>query len=598
MRALKMGLLAVVVIGLAAGGALPAAGQAAAQGACGTAPAPRLMVGQSARVTPSAEGVGNNLRATFTGTATVLGVMPEGEIFTVIGGPQCAENYWWWEIRRWDGQTGWTAEGVTGDYWLELWPAPGAQMDGGDPPNLPGARILYMSGSTGNMIPVTMESNGTIKTPRGSVGAFDNRLVWSPTGAQIAFSDGNDVWIAGEFDILNLTNTPQVNEYWPTWSPDGQRVAYVSDVNGDMEIHARRLDGTAAVNLTNHPARDSWPAWSPDGTRIAFASDQLGTWDIFVMSAADGANPVQVAISNTTAEEDEIEPVWSPDGQRIAYVSQPRDTLSSYLVSNIDVVTLAGGAPVRVNPNPSAMAPAWSPNSQRIAYTGETAAQSGQYAVFTVRVDGSDLLQYTVSGSNVAGVSWSPDGAWLAFADDSRGNFEVYAIRAAGNDLVDLSNNPGADVFPVWSPPGAAVSPGVGVQPTAPAVSTANPAAQDLLLIYDAAVPVFTLQNVSGAALNLTPLSFQGGGITAPAGIWTDFTASPLENFKHLGCLMVWPFGIPEQSAPPECGDARQGWITDSRYIFWKAGSFTVLYNGATVATCDTAAGRCMVDLP
>jgi hypothetical protein len=41
----------------------------------------------------------------------VLGVLADGEIFSVLSGPQCSENFWWWQVRRWDGQTGWTAEG-------------------------------------------------------------------------------------------------------------------------------------------------------------------------------------------------------------------------------------------------------------------------------------------------------------------------------------------------------------------------------------------------------------------------------------------------------------------------------------------------------
>ena len=47
------------------------------------------------------------------------------------------------------------------------------------------------------------------------------------------------------------------------------------------------------INLTNHPAEDSNPSWSPDGTRIAFDSDRDGNLEIYVMEA-DGANPINL----------------------------------------------------------------------------------------------------------------------------------------------------------------------------------------------------------------------------------------------------------------------------------------------------------------
>jgi hypothetical protein len=61
---------------------------------------------------------------------------------------------------------------------------------------------------------------------------------------------------------------------------------------------------------------------------------------------------------------------------------------------------------------------------------------------------------------------------------------------------------------------------------------------------------------------------------------------------------MIWPFGLADQPAPAECLDARQGWTTNSALVFWTQGSFTVNYNGVLVTTCQTAAGRCTVDLP
>jgi hypothetical protein len=128
-------------------------------------------------------------------------------------------------------------------------------------------------------------------------------------------------------------------------------------------------------------------------------------------------------------------------------------------------------------------------------------------------------------------------------------------------------------------------------------VPGANPGTKDLLLIYNAAVPVFTLQNTSGNAINLEPLSFFGESKTVRSDVWAEWTASPLNAFKNIGCLMIWPFGIADR-APAECLDARQGYVTDATLIFWRGGSFDVYYNNVKVTTCLTADGRCEVDLP
>jgi len=578
-------LFRAVVLSLALAVIAPLAGihPAAAQDTCGNAPPARLSTGQSARVTVS-DGTGNNLRAAASAaeTSTVLGVMADGEIVSVIAGPQCADDFWWWQVRRWDGQTGWTAEGVTGDYWLEPWPAAGAALATGPRPALENALIAYVSGAETSdiFLPYTMEAAGGTVAPLGDVEAGDGALAWAPEGTRVALSDGTDVYVASADgqSLTNLTNLPGTSDLYPVWSPEGTRIAFVSERTGDPEIFSMTAGGQAPLNLTNDAANDIDPAWSPDGTRIAFASDRDGNMEIYTMNAADGT----LLQRETTTDADETSPAWSPDGTQIATIAT-NDGFS-------DLVVIEDGEPRALTTNANVAMFAWAPDGKRIAYVAETPVGSRQVALFSVRPDGTDLMQYTVNAGEIAGVSWSPDGRWLAFADNRQGTFDLFAIQASGAGFVNLTNSPSFDdVWPHWQPVAAPVTP--------PGV-TGHPADQDLLLIYDVGVPAFTLQNVSGAEVNLAPLSFSGAGVTVPASVWTEYTSSPLESFKSQGCLMIWGFGVDEQPAPPECGDARQGWITSDSAVFWTAGSFTVSYDGAEVATCDTAAGRCDVNLP
>jgi Tol biopolymer transport system component len=610
------GLVLVTLIVLSFGAIAPTH----AQTGCGSAPAPRLVVGQMARVTVGA-GVGNNLRAAADTNATVLGVMPDGEVFTVVAGPQCVGEKNYWQARRWDGQTGWTAEGAPGDYWLEPWPVANGQLASGQRPAPDGSVIAYSNGSVINVITL---DNALVATAPALI-TPQAQLVWQDAGLPFAFSpDGSKLLYmmpapgnatAAIPAYLTLDSQPpaaivdmQVQNFQADWSSTGLRFAYTATSGGTTSM--LMVAGADGINMTsvvpstppvvNDPATIGAqydPDWSPDGTQLVFTGEYKNDTDIFVITPATGVGEGTNLIRLTDNDTPDYHPTWSPDGTQIAFVSERDGNAELYLMNadGTDVTRLTN------TPNNEGY-PVFSPDGSRIAFTATMAPEKITSELFSIRTDGTDLLQYTVDNRHVMHPSWSPDGQWLIFSTDRTGNYDIFIMRASGAALVRITSTADNEVWATWAKP-ATTPTGVVIAPTAtPAAGVAvntNPSTTDLLLIYDASVPVFTLKNTSGQAINLMPLSFSGAGTTFMASQWqNDSLASPLSSFMAGGCLQAWRFGIAEQAAPTECGTARQSWITYQGTFFWTQGSFNVLYNNAVVATCDVAAGRCTVDLP
>jgi Tol biopolymer transport system component len=170
------------------------------------------------------------------------------------------------------------------------------------------------------------DGNGENQIRLTNSAGFDDQPTWSPDGMRIAFDsfrDGNqEIYVMDAVDVDNdgngenlvrLTNNP-AGDGAAAWSPDGTRMAFHTDRGGDTEICV--MDAVDTDNdgngdnffcLTNNSARDEDPVWSPDGTKIAFWSDRQGNAEIYVMNS-DGTN--QTRLTNNPAEDHS--PTWSP----------------------------------------------------------------------------------------------------------------------------------------------------------------------------------------------------------------------------------------------------------------------------------------------
>jgi TolB protein len=200
-------------------------------------------------------------------------------------------------------------------------------------------------------------------------------------------------------------------------------------------------DASRAQVPANH---GSAPSISPDGSKIAFLSERDGATDIFVVGA-NGAGEVRL----TRTPEEESQPGWSSDGKRLWF------TVFADGASRVYSIGLDGKDRKLFGTVPG-RALRLSPDGRTILYwTGTWAAMK----MFASNLDGSGATQLTDGSGVVWGARWSPDGREIAFADkDPGGNLQIFAIHADGSGRRQVSRPEPADLreqMPAWSPDGA-----------------------------------------------------------------------------------------------------------------------------------------------
>ncbi len=197
------------------------------------------------------------------------------------------------------------------------------------PVNLQG-RLVFASDETGLFqISVATFPGGAIKNLTSSPNAGDAEPRWSPDGAYIVFNSGR---IAEEgFGIYRMApdGSSQTKliaiagkrslNFAPQVSPDGKKILFHTNRDGNFEVYVANVDGSGLKNLTNDAGNDITPSWSRAGDLIAWSANRIGDGYQVYVARADGSSARQILSqpSNNSAR-----PVISPDGKRIAFTIQ------------------------------------------------------------------------------------------------------------------------------------------------------------------------------------------------------------------------------------------------------------------------------------
>jgi TolB protein len=221
----------------------------------------------------------------------------------------------------------------------------------------------------------------------------------------------------------------------PAWSPDGSRIAFMSDRTGRSGIYVMRSDGTKTRRLTISDDGDVRPSWSPDGRKIVFARSQRGR--LYVIDA-DGRHLRALTQNVGVADSD---PAWSPDGTRIAFVRRP---LGGDGGAAIYLIGADGHGVCRLTPyTRSVYGPAWSPDGTKLTYTNRNGTG---FAIAVVDADGRELRTLTREWLDFT-PTWSADGTKIVFAREAT----LYEMNPDGSGVRRLTRGT-IDDSPAWRP--------------------------------------------------------------------------------------------------------------------------------------------------
>lgn len=288
-------------------------------------------------------------------------------------------------------------------------------------------------------------------------GRNDGNPVWSPSGQQLAVErargDRKEILLVRPDGTLVETLYLRLSEPGPAeqklflpglldetsynagmaWSPNGQRLAFMSNGGeGNYDLYLREADGRT-VRLTDHREKDGQVDWSPVADQLVFVSGRSGKGDLYLVEL-----PALKPRALTHGSKPFLYPQWSPDGRRIVMIHGANENHDIYLIGDI----ARPGETLRALTSWSHddLRPVWSPDGRQIAFYSNYNPQgdSKEWSILVVAADGSDPthgpgLAARVVATDVVpdvdrGPAWLPDSRRIAYVKNARHEYNPIHI--------------------------------------------------------------------------------------------------------------------------------------------------------------------------